>query len=568
MIRDFRYAFESQTDKNAQFFTKLFGGPEPGAEIASARIPMGDDAFINGLLCGAIPPPVALRAWIGPDGRIHSKEESIAGRVWRWDYAYDDWGRLTRAELDGELVEEYAYDADGMRVSQRTRASGGAKSPCVHDGQGRMVRAGDAHYEWNDDGTLHSRRSQRGRAYFRYAPDGGLGGALLPDGRALAYAHGPGGVPVAKYEDDRLVERWEWHDMLRIAAYEDIGRGVWMRFHYGESRLPAAMTMDRGDGPRAYALGYDQVGSLRAVADTTGTLIKLVQYDSFGNVLHDTAPWLHLPIGFAGGAVDRDTGLVRFGRRDYDPHPGRFTAPDPLGYTGRDPDLYEYAVDDPINVIDPTGEKGEKVDSPAQSASEYQWATWKGPQEPGLEEPFLGPEELAACGVGTLARKGIASAGKVGLGLLAKVGKSAMGKADDLAEAAVNQFGKASLKAMQAGNKVENAVRAADKKVGEAGMKAFEKAYEAAKKVGPGAGAKVVDPRKQRWLQEPLDAMTSYLPGGPPAVSLGGGLGAGASRFGDDIVVASKKSNVNNRSDFEVASKEYAKRKKQSGNQQ
>jgi RHS repeat-associated protein len=33
-----------------------------------------------------------------------------------------------------------------------------------------------------------------------------------------------------------------------------------------------------------------------------------------------------VPFGFAGGLQDKDTGLVRFGYRDYDPDVGRWTA--------------------------------------------------------------------------------------------------------------------------------------------------------------------------------------------------------------------------------------------------
>ena len=53
--------------------------------------------------------------------------------------------------------------------------------------------------------------------------------------------------------------------------------------------------------------------------------------------------------------MDPDTGFVRFGWRDYDPAVGRFTAPDPLGDTGGDHDVYEYCVDDPVSCVDPAG---------------------------------------------------------------------------------------------------------------------------------------------------------------------------------------------------------------------
>jgi RHS repeat-associated protein len=52
---------------------------------------------------------------------------------------------------------------------------------------------------------------------------------------------------------------------------------------------------------------------------------------------------------------DWDTGLVRFGYRDYDPDVGRWTAKDPIGFAGGDTDLYGYVINDPIKWIDPWG---------------------------------------------------------------------------------------------------------------------------------------------------------------------------------------------------------------------
>ncbi len=62
--------------------------------------------------------------------------------------------------------------------------------------------------------------------------------------------------------------------------------------------------------------------------------------------------------GFAGGLHDRDTKLVRFGVRDYDPDTGRWTAKDPILFNGGDTDLYGYCLNDPLNGVDPEGEKG------------------------------------------------------------------------------------------------------------------------------------------------------------------------------------------------------------------
>ncbi|GBC59953.1 hypothetical protein DENIS_0895 [Desulfonema ishimotonii] len=83
--------------------------------------------------------------------------------------------------------------------------------------------------------------------------------------------------------------------------------------------------------------------------------MKQVGYDTFGNVISDSNTAFAVPFGFAGGLYDADTGLVRFGYRDYDPDTGRWTAKDPILFAGGDTDLYGYCVNDPVNWIDPSG---------------------------------------------------------------------------------------------------------------------------------------------------------------------------------------------------------------------
>jgi RHS repeat-associated protein len=77
-------------------------------------------------------------------------------------------------------------------------------------------------------------------------------------------------------------------------------------------------------------------------------------YSSFGvqTMLSGTADWM--PFGFAAGMHDGNTGLVRFGARDYDPQAGRWLSKDVIRFQDGT-NLFAYVVGDPVNFIDPTG---------------------------------------------------------------------------------------------------------------------------------------------------------------------------------------------------------------------
>jgi len=174
---------------------------------------------------------------------------------------------------------------------------------------------------------------------------------ILPGGKRIDYAHDPLGRRIAKVVNGAVVEKYLWEGMTRLLAVYSGSNALLLRFEYADDRMPVAMTA----GGVRYYLGYDQVGSLITVADGSGSVVKRITYDSFGNSLDDTNPGFGVPFGFAGGLHDRDTGLVRFGYRDYDPEVGRWTAKDPIGFAGGDTDLYGYVLSDPISLIDPEG---------------------------------------------------------------------------------------------------------------------------------------------------------------------------------------------------------------------
>ena len=100
-----------------------------------------------------------------------------------------------------------------------------------------------------------------------------------------------------------------------------------------------------------YRIVSDHLGSVRLVVrSNTGAIVQRLDYDDFDRVAFDSNPGFQ-PFGYAGGLYDPDTGLTRFGLRDFDPGTGRWLSKDPIGFAGG-LNLYVYCHNDPINYID------------------------------------------------------------------------------------------------------------------------------------------------------------------------------------------------------------------------
>ena len=116
-----------------------------------------------------------------------------------------------------------------------------------------------------------------------------------------------------------MVEKYLWANLTTLLAIYDKDDNLIQRFEYADQRVPISITSNS----QKYYLHYDQVGTLKAVTDTTHNIIKEISYDTYGNILSDSNPSFKVPFGFAGGLYDADTKLTRFGYRDYDAYTGK-----------------------------------------------------------------------------------------------------------------------------------------------------------------------------------------------------------------------------------------------------
>jgi len=215
-----------------------------------------------------------------------------------------------------------------------------------------MYQAGDTTYQYDVDGFLMSKtKGGTEKTEYAYSSKGELLQVKLPDGRIIEYVYDPFGRRIAKMVNGTVTEKYLWQGTTTLLAVYDGSNNLLMRFEYADIWAPLSMSKNG----ITYYLTYDQAGSLRVVTDASGNVVKRIDYDSFGNIINDTNPSFDIPLGFAVGLFDRDTGLVKFGFRDYDPDIGRWTAKDPIGFWGGDTDLYGYCLNNPINLVDPWG---------------------------------------------------------------------------------------------------------------------------------------------------------------------------------------------------------------------
>ncbi|MDY6792391.1 MAG: Ig-like domain-containing protein, partial [Thermodesulfobacteriota bacterium] len=279
------------------------------------------------------------------NGQIVQKIETVDGITSTYDYTYDPMGRLITVTKDGSMVEEYDYDINGTRIYEMNTLRGITGKSFTYSDEDHLLTAGTASYQYDIDGFLATKTDGSDVTTYNYSSRGELLSVNLPNGNVIGYTHDPLGRRIVKMVNGITVEKYLWQGLTRLLAVYDGSDNLIMRFEYADDRMPVAMTR----GGATYYLTYDQVGSLRAVADSAGNVVKRTDYDSFGNIIVDSNPSFDMPFGFAGGLRDWNTGLLRFGYRDYDPDIGRWTAKDPILFAGGDTDLYGYVLNDPVN---------------------------------------------------------------------------------------------------------------------------------------------------------------------------------------------------------------------------
>ncbi|HSW60815.1 MAG TPA: RHS repeat-associated core domain-containing protein, partial [bacterium] len=280
-------------------------------------------------------------------------------------YEYNSRGYLQRiydAET-GTAIFTASYDLNGNRTyvyNPHHKYNGGYP---LYDSQDRLLSYGDYRYEYTEHGALSKKRDVNGTPFdqaddtftaYSYDHGGNLLKVNLPNNDEIRYTSDALNRRIAKQVNGTYEYKLLYSGQLSPIARLDADSRVVEEYVYGSRvNVPEYMIKDS----RKYRFITDHRGSVRMVVDThTGEVMQRTDYDEFGLIIDETLAenWTPVLFGYAGGLQDRDTGLVRFGARDYDPMVGRWTSKEPLGFNGSS-NFYVYAENDPVNFVDVNG---------------------------------------------------------------------------------------------------------------------------------------------------------------------------------------------------------------------
>jgi len=282
---------------------------------------------------------------------------------------YDASGRRATLTLPNGVVVEYGYSTASQLTSLKYKKDGQLVGDLSYeyDAAGRRVKVGGSYSRTELPQSLASatynagnQLTQRGGTNLTYDANGNLtgDGANTYTWDARNKLVSIGGATTATFVYDAFGRRVSKTTGGQTTEYLYDGTNVIQEKVGGAPSANMLMggideVFSRTTSAGTQSLVGDGLGTTLALLDAAGAEQTRYTYDPFGAVTQSGAA-SNNPSKFTG-REDDGTGLYYYRARYYSPQQQRFISGDPIGFAGRDMNLYAYVGNSPTNLTDPSG---------------------------------------------------------------------------------------------------------------------------------------------------------------------------------------------------------------------
>jgi RHS repeat-associated protein len=279
------------------------------------------------------------------------------------DYTYDKAGQAT-AETDKEGTASFTYDSDQQLTTvtgSRTEsygydANGNRNTTGYNTGAGNeLTNSPGVTYTYDNDGNMITATTSAGTTTYTYDYENRLTNVTQSGTVTATYTYNALGQRIGF--DDSGTQTWTVYNGSSADAnvYADFNSSGAMttRYLYGPA-VDQILARTSSTGTLAWYL-TDNVGTVRDMTNSSGTVIDHIVYDSFGNITTQTNASEADRFLFAGMQYDSTAGIYYDHARYYDATIGRFMSQDPKGFDAGDTNLYRYVGNYSTGSTDPSG---------------------------------------------------------------------------------------------------------------------------------------------------------------------------------------------------------------------
>jgi RHS repeat-associated protein len=288
-----------------------------------------------------------------PPGNRTRVVEATGVRV---SWAYDSNYRLIQEMRSGSngFSITYTYDKVGNRL---IKIQGGVRTSYLYDAANQLKvqqdNTGTTTYTWDGSGNQFTQTVPSGeRTTFTWDFESRLKHAFLRTGARNTMAYDGGNRRVRK-EDSGGTLKYVW-DEENILLETDQNNITQVLYTLEPSQY-GNLTAQFSGGSTKFFL-FDGLGSTDRITDQSGTITDRYIYTAFGGIQASvgatTTPYRF--VGEKGYYGNTDLEQLTLRARYYSPSNGRFLSVDPIGFSV-DINLYRYAINNPTNLIDPSG---------------------------------------------------------------------------------------------------------------------------------------------------------------------------------------------------------------------